>query len=155
MILRVHSHWVGKTFRHMLLSSCLVTAGCGGGSALESDAGDSPPSWLTNRSQDSGKLCAVGVSGPTYYPEDAIVNSKTQALSELGRSLKSQVKSQMLVQEHGGSGNYSDVEINDAVALSSNEILELAEVKSRWINSGEYQTHGTKGTVYTLICTPL
>jgi len=117
--------------------------------------GDPPPAWVTNIPQEKGRLCAMGVSGPTYYPEDAIVNSKTQGMSELGRSLKSQVKSQMLVQEHGGSSDYSDVKIEDAVALSSNQILELAEVKSRWVNSGGYPDHGTKGTVFTLICTPL
>ena len=99
-------------------------------------------------------LCAMGVSGPTYYPEDALVNSKTQALSELGRSLRSQVKSQLLLQERG-SARYSEVEINDAVALSSDEMVELAEVKGRWVNPGGYPAHGTKGTVYTWICMPL
>lgn len=96
----------------------------------------------------------MGVSGPTYYPEDAIVQSKTQALSELGRSLKSQVTSRMLVQEHGGSAHYSDVEIEDAVALSSDATLKLAEVNNRWVNPGGYPSHGTKGTVYTLLCAP-
>ncbi len=139
----------------MLMVGWLVSTGCGGGAAIESARDDPPPAWLMNISQEKNKLCAMGVSGPTYYPEDAIVNSKTQALSELGRSLRSQVKSQMLIQEHGGSANYADVEIEDAVALSSDEILELAEVKSRWINSGGYPARGTTGTVYTLICTPL
>ncbi len=139
----------------MLMIGLLISAGCGGGATTELARGDPPPAWLMNASQENGKLCAMGVSGPTYYPEDAIVNSKTQALSELGRSLRSQVKSQMLIQEHGGSINYADIEIEDAVALSSDEILELAEVKSRWINPGGYPERGTTGTVYTLICAPL
>ena len=151
---RSTKHGIATAFRHVLIASLLAGAGCGGGPSVER-AGDPPPSWLRNLPQENGKLCAMGVSGPTYYPEDSIIHSKTQALSELGRSLRSQVKSQMLVQEHGGSAGYSDVEIEDAVALSSDEILELAEVKSRWVNSGGYPAHGTKGTVYTLICTPL
>ena len=155
MIRRPHKYSGGTVFQHLLMVGWLVSAGCGGGAAIESARGDPPPPWLTNVSQGNGKLCAMGVSGPTYYPEDAIVSSKTQALSELGRSLRSQVQSQMLVQEHGGSADYSNVEIEDAVALSSDEILELAEVKGRWVNSGGYPAHGTKGTVYTLICTPL
>jgi len=151
---RSTKHGIATAFRHVLIAGLLVSAGCGGGPSVEK-VGDPPPPWLMNLSQENGKLCAMGVSGPTYYPEDAIVNSKTQALSELGRSLRSHVQSHMLVQEHGGSADYSDVTIKEAVALSSDEILELAEVKSRWVNSGGYPGHGTKGTVYTLICTPL
>ncbi len=148
-------HNVATVFRYLLIASWLASSGCGGGSTVETAYSNPPPSWLTNLPQEQGKLCALGVSGPTYYPEDSIVNSKTQALSELGRSLRSRVKSELLVQERGGSTDHSSIEIEDAVNLSSNEILELAEVKNRWINSGGYLTHGTKGTVYTLICTPL
>ncbi|GJL57036.1 MAG: hypothetical protein NPIRA02_41680 [Nitrospirales bacterium] len=133
----------------------LMSAGCGGGAAVESTHGNPPPSWLTTLPQERDTLCATGISGPTYYPEEAFVNSKTQGLSELGRSLRSHVKSRMLVQEHGGSADFSHVQIEDAVALSSEEILEKSEVRSRWVNPGGYPAHGTKGTVYTLICTPL
>ncbi len=155
MMQRLTQYSLTNVFQYFLLFSWLMSTGCGGGSGLEASPSDPPPAWLTDLPNESGKLCAMGVSGPTYYPEDSIVNSKTQALSELGRSLRSQVKSKLLVQERGGSTDYSDVEIEDEVDLSSNEILKLAEVKSRWINSGGYPGHGTKGTVYTLICTPI
>ncbi|WP_447968123.1 hypothetical protein [Nitrospira sp. M1] len=122
---------------------------------MKPELGDPPPPWLVDLPQDEGTLCATGISGPTYYPEDSIMNSKTQGLSELGRSLRSLVKSQLLVQESGGSTHFSDLQIEDAVAISSEEFLELAEVKSRWVNPGGYPTYGTRGTVYTLMCIPL
>lgn len=44
------------------------------------------PGWLHTLPARGGELCAVGISGPTYYAEDARANSKANALSELSRA---------------------------------------------------------------------
>ena len=145
------SRWYG----FFLVCGCLLYAGCMAGETTQQGQGGSPPLWLTKIPQESGNLCAMGISGPTYYAEDAVINSKTQALSELARSLRSSVKSELLVQQQGGSTGVDHVQVQDAVALSSNEILELAQVRNRWTNPGGFQTQGAKGTVYTLMCLPV
>jgi len=138
----------------MLVSlSVLFLYGCASSPELAKQ-GTAPPEWLRHIPSEKGELCASGVSGPTYYPEDAVVNSKAQALTELTRSLKTTIQSRLLVQQ-GGTSESSEVTVNEASALSSQGTLQLARVRSQWVNPGGFPTHGEKGTVYTLVCMPL
>ena len=112
------------------------------------------PSWLSRVPGGQHELCAIGVSGPTYYKEDAMAHSKAQAITELSRALKVKVKADLLITERGDHrGSSSKIEGNSE--FSSDVLLKNVQVKEQWIHPGGNDRHGVRGTVYTLACVPI
>ena len=146
------------------LLSLFITFSCGGPSSQTGKGkglspksqgqGGSPPEWLSKIPVGKTELCATGVSGPTYYPEDALVNSKAQAITELSRSIESKVKAGLTVKSRGGATGSSQ-ELDESIELSTEEIVRLAQVRAQWVNPGRNSQWGQKGSVYTLVCMPL
>lgn len=111
------------------------------------------PRWVRVTPQPPHELCAVGVSGPTYYQEDAMVRSKAQAMTALSRAWKVKVEAELRIQEregHRGSG----LTIEDDSKLSSDVLLQKVRIKEQWMHPGGNERHGMPGTVYTLACVP-
>jgi hypothetical protein len=100
------------------------------------------------------EVCAVGVSGPTYYPEEAVAQSKVLALAELARAMEVKVKVELTVQERGDNRSSETVVMQDSDLLSQ-VVLKLAQVRAQWTASEGEARYGSKGTVYTLACMPL
>jgi hypothetical protein len=150
----------GKIFGLVGLFLLFLTFACAGPSSQTgkgrelSPESQGPPEWMSKIPAGKTELCATGVSGPTYYPEDAVVNSKTQAITELSRSIESKVKSNLTVKSHGGATGSSQ-EVDETIALSTEEIVRLAQVRAQWVNPGGFSQWGQKGSVYTLVCMPL
>ncbi len=112
-----------------------------------------PPDWLDRPNQTKEELCAVGVSGPSYYLEDALKNSHAQALTELARSVRVDVISGMDVSVSGGGDQYQ-THVSERANLTTEAVVHDATVKGKWVSPGGYPTRGEKGTVYTLVCVP-
>lgn len=120
-----------------------------------STSGDPPPVWLTEVQREADEVCAVGVSGPTFYTEDAQVNSKADALTELGRAVRVTVSSSFVMHQRSLSSDKAHVDVEDTSSQVSLAVLERAQVKARWVNSGDYPSRGQRGTVYTWMCLPV
>ncbi len=127
----------------------MVMVGCHKGALLSES-----PGWLSRVPGGQEELCAIGVSGPTYYPEDALVRSKAQAMTELARTLEVKVKAHMLLRERGDSRG-SEVRIVEEAEFSSDVMLKQAQVKEQWIHPGGDARYGVRGMVYTLACMPI
>lgn len=120
---------------------------------LASCASSAPPTWINQVPGQSEGLCAIGVSGPTFYPEDARAKSQSQALTELARVLEVRVKADMTVYSQGNNQNY-DTSLQEVAGLTSDVVLKQAQVKEQWVHPGDDGQYGKKGTVYTLVCMP-
>lgn len=139
----------------LLLSACADYAQITGGSMATQapiTAGP-PPDWMDHPNPSTENLCAVGVSGPSYYLEDALKNSHAQALTELARSVKVEIVSGMDVSV-SGSGDFYQSRISERANLSTDTVVHDATVRGKWVSPGGYPTRGEKGTVYTLVCVP-
>ena len=112
-----------------------------------------PPTWINQVPGRSEGLCAIGVSGPTLYPEDARTNSQSLAFTELARVLEVRVKADMTVYSQGNSQHY-DALLHEVAGLTSDVVLKQAQVKEQWVHPGGDRQYGEKGTVYTLVCMP-
>lgn len=126
----------------------MVMVGC----QTENGMSDAPR-WVRVTPQPPHELCAVGISGPTYYKEDAMVHSKAQAMTALSRAWEVKVKAKLRIEEregHRGSGST----IEDDSKLSSDVVLQKVQIKEQWIHPGGNDRHGMPGTVYTLACVP-
>lgn len=115
---------------------------------------EQPPAWISALPASKRDICAIGVSGPTYYAEDARANSKAAAMTELARAVAVTVTSQMTLQT-GGDATSSDTAIRERAGFSSEVVLTQAQVREQWVHSGDNVKYGEKGAVYTLVCTPI
>lgn len=128
--------------RRLLSIACL---------AIISGCAERPPAWITELQRANKELCDIGISGPTYYAEDARAQSKAAAMTELARALQVKVKSQMVMHTSGDS-NDSDTVMQETAGFTSEAVLKQSYVKEQWVNPGGNLRYGEKGSVYTLIC---
>lgn len=112
------------------------------------------PAWISEVPVSKSEICAIGVSGPTFYTEDARANSKATALTELARAREVAVKSLMAMQVNGNVTT-SDTALQETAGFSSDVVLKQAQVREQWVHPGSDQRYGVKGTVYTLVCMPI
>ena len=136
----------------VLLCGGLVACGT---SAKRLQGGAPPPTWLDHLPPSKSEICAVGVSGPTYYPQDALGKSKSAALTELGRAVQVKVTSELTMKQRESTGSQSGVSVQELSTFMSQAVLKLAQVRGQWTNPGGYSSRGEPGTTYTLVCMPL
>lgn len=148
---------VGTGSRLICLTGLLVLAGCAAAPepVTQDMTGSPPPAWLDHPPVSKDELCAIGVSGPSYYPEDAVSNSKAMALVELARGLEVKIKSKLRVRQEGDSMGRSAISVSEVSDFTTEKVVRLAQVRAQWVNAGGYQARGKKGAVYTLACMPL
>jgi hypothetical protein len=113
-----------------------------------------PPTWISHVPGGADQVCAIGVSGPTFYSEDALARSKAQAMTELSRALEVHVHAEMLVHEREDSRG-SETSIVEKANFRSDVVLTRAQVKEQWVHPGGNERLGVRGMVYTLVCMPL
>ena len=126
---------------------CAIGVGQGEGAA-------NPPEWVHRMPGTKEELCAVGVSGPTYYNEDARANSKTLAMTELARTLEVKITADMTMRSQGDSRG-SETAMQEVAGFASEVVLKQAQVREQWVHSGGDPRYGSRGTIYTLVCMPL
>lgn len=140
----------GNTWWSVVLGiGLVVTSGC----QTETNMVASP-SWLRQMPGGQYELCAVGVSGPTYYKEDAMARSKAQAMAELSRTWEVKVRADLRIMERGDNRG-SELQMEQTSEFSSDVLLKQAQVKEQWIHPGGNERYGVRGMVYTLACMPI
>lgn len=132
--------------RRMLVALMLLLTGCA--------ANHKVPRWLNTMPASTQELCAIGVSGPTYYPEDARARSQASAMTELARTIEVRVKTDMVLRSEG-DGRGVETRLDEIAGFGSDVVLKQAQVREQWIQSGRDHLHGEPGTVYTLVCMPV
>lgn len=140
-----------RRLRSVLLGSGLLVGSLG---CAESHLTEQYPAWISTLPKSSKEICAIGISGPTYYAEDARANSKAAAMTELARALEVTVTSQLTVQTSGDTTG-SDTAIRERSGFSSEVMLKDAQMREQWVHMGDNTQYGGKGTVYTLLCTTM
>ncbi|MCX5722770.1 MAG: hypothetical protein NT179_12200 [Nitrospirae bacterium] len=131
----------------------IFVLGCASG-AGPGEGAVNPPEWVHRMPGTKDELCAVGVSGPTYYNEDARANSKTLAMTELARTLEVKVTADMTMRSQGDSRG-SETVMQEVAGFASEVVLKQAQIREQWVHSGGDPRYGSRGTIYTLVCMPL
>lgn len=115
---------------------------------------ESSPAWISTVPGSQHEICAVGISGPTYYAEDARANSRAAATAELARAVEVRVISQLRMETRGMSTS-ADTAIQERAGFDSEVVLKQIQMREQWVNPGGAERFGAPGTVYTLVCTPI
>ena len=119
------------------------------------NASDSAPRWVMKTPQEEGKLCAVGVSEPTFYWEDAKKYAADNSRKELARSLRLEINNILIdvVTEKGST--MDEGSIMQVSSWATSAVLKKSVIVDYWFDEEGTASHGRKGIVYALACLPI
>lgn len=113
------------------------------------------PRWVTGSSQREGMLCAVGISEPTFYRDDAKRNAEDNARKELAMTLSVDIKT-IMVEIATERGSYVDEgTITEVSSWATSAVLSGAEIIEYWYDKDGAAPSKKAGITYALACMPL
>jgi hypothetical protein len=109
------------------------------------------PGWVDHLPSQDGFVYAVGVSGPTFYPDDGLRYAAEKGRAQLAFDIASHVTAASLSVETTGGGTMADsASVVDATHDYTDAIVRFSEVLSTWVDKiGDYS--GVPGTTYALV----
>lgn len=108
------------------------------------------PAWLTRLTQEKNTLCAMGMSGPTFYRDDAMKNAAENARTELARTLKVEIDSIMIDVSSEKNSGVSESSVTSISSWATKAVVEGSYIKEYWHDhDGKY---GKKNYSYALAC---
>lgn len=142
----------GVTPTIILLIPTLMSLGC---QTLRVTRGaEAVPEWVTNSPRMEGRLCAVGTSEPTFYPEDAKRYAAENARKELARALQVDIKSLMVDVMTGRGNDVDEATVIQVLSSATEAVLRESEVAEYWYDEEGINPFGRKRLTYALACMP-
>jgi len=131
----------------------LFSAGCGARHGVKTSL--PVPSWVLNTPRKSGSLCAVGMSEPTFYSDDAKGYAAENARKELARTLNMSIRN-VMVDISTDRGSYVDeATVASVSSWTAKAVLHESTIKEYWFDSNGAASSGIKNITYALACMPL
>jgi len=151
----VRNHFSGLRFTWFAGRDCIRLMAAGFMVCLVGCTADpKTPAWLSAIPASTQEICAIGISGPTYYPEDARARSQASAMAELARAVEVRVKTDLVLRSEGDSRSV-ETRLDETAGFGSDVVLKQAQVREQWVQRNNDHAAGEPGTVYTLICMPV
>jgi hypothetical protein len=134
-----------------LIMSIACVFGCQ--STTDIRAGSEPPDWVLRVPEIKGMICSVGMSDPTFYEEEAKINSAEIARKELAKTLSINIKTIMIDMASERGDSVDEATVMQVSSWASTAVVQNAKILEYW--------HDTKGMVsnrknstYALSCMP-
>lgn len=109
-----------------------------------------PPGWVDDMPKHSGKLCALGYSGPTFYQEDCLKNAADNARGHLSESISVTIKTMTVDISDGTRGSYDQDVFVEGSQSASETVLKGSEVESQWMDREGQR--GAENGCFCLVC---
>jgi len=131
--------------------SCALFFGC----QTADEAGDTQPApdWVTGEPGIEGMICAVGMSGPTYYKDEAREYALESARAELARTLSVNIETIMVDISSDKGNRIDEATVMQVSSWVSSVVLENSEPKGYWYDT-EGWISGRKDVTFALVCMP-
>jgi hypothetical protein len=100
--------------------------------------------------RESGSVYAVGIAGPTFYPDDALRNAGDNGRVQLAHVLSSKVTAATLTVNTTRGSSVDTAEVVDATHDYTDTIVQFAEVVTTWVDHSGSRS-GQAGTTYALV----
>jgi hypothetical protein len=113
----------------------------------------SPPDWLRGAVVRQDKVCAIGVSEPSYYIDDANEAAADNCRRQLAYTLSTQITSVMIDTATERRNTVEEASVSETTASISEMVVENAEVVEYWLDSSG-QLSEKKNITYALCCMP-
>lgn len=111
-----------------------------------------PPSWVKHPPATSkAKIYAVGVSGPTFDPEDSIRYAKDDARAQLAATISTHIQQLMVdYQDESGTQFHDKAIVAQADEQYTDTVVQNAQVLETWVDVEGELSDGRRGTAYAL-----
>ena len=101
---------------------------------------------------ERGRLYAVGIVGPTYFPEDGRRSAADEARKELARSISVKVESILVdIERSHGPGLLGEAGIVSASSWATDVVINGSQILEYWVDENGLVPHGQKGATYALV----
>lgn len=130
-------------------TGCLLAAGCGGTRA-RIEPPEKPPAWVETLPKSTGKLCAVGYSGPTFYQTDCFKNAADNARGHLSQAISVKIRTITIDISDGTRGSYDMDVMVEGSESASDTVLNGSEVESQWLD--RFGQRGPENGCYAMVC---
>ncbi len=128
----------------LILTACSTTANRKQAEAM--------PGWLEKLPQKEGTLCAVGMSGPTYFTTDAKRLAAENARKELARTLSTEINSIIIDVRTERGGYIKEAGTARVSSYVTDVIMRGARIMAYWLDREGMALNGRKGLTYALAC---
>jgi uncharacterized protein YcfL len=112
-----------------------------------------PPAWVNGEQQIEGMICAVGMSGPTYFRDEAKGYALDDARAELARTLSVNIETIMVEITSDKGSRIDEATVTQMSSWASTVVLENSEAQGYWYDSDGVVT-GRKNITFTYVCMP-
>jgi hypothetical protein len=135
----------------LIMVGCIVLVSCQ--TTKESRVTAPTPAWVSGEQQIKGMICAVGMSGPTYYKDEARGYALDDARAELARTLSVDIETIMVEITSGKGSRIDEATITQMSSWASAVVLENSEAQGYWYDSDGVVT-GRKNITFAYVCMP-
>lgn len=114
---------------------------------------EQPPAWVSGEQRIKGKICAVGISGPTYFKDEAKGYALDDARAELARTLSVDIETIMVEITSDKGSRIDEATVTEMSSWASDVVLERSEALGYWYDSDGVVT-GRKNITFAYVCMP-
>ena len=135
--------------------SCGLFPACAGKKPIDSGpAFPDPPEWVRTGQapQVSGSVCAVGVSGPTFFRTDAVIRAEEEARGALARTLTVKIHTGMIHIQDESGGVMDRQTVFEVSAYANEKVLEGARIMEVWFDEPGWGFAQKPEYTYALAC---
>jgi len=113
------------------------------------------PSWMRAAPAPAGRVCGIGISGPTIVPDDALTNAVEDARRWAALRICAVGDHAFIDYMSGGTWSFADsVPSREALAWVRSHADTEAESVLKWLDIGGDGPLGTAGMGYARVCIP-
>jgi hypothetical protein len=126
----------------------LYALACAGDADIAPPKAPKVPPWVLGVPREAGRLCALGLAGPTFDPDDQIGNARADARERLAEALASRVR----VMSLDVDGEEFDLAGESAADDRAREAAGRAEATDTWLDEKGTGPLARRGVAYALAC---
>jgi len=137
-----------------LVMVVLLMAACGTTGGVK-DTRSAVPSWVMKTPREEGVLCAVGMSEPTFYSDDAKGYAAENARKELARTINMSIRNVMVDISTERGTDVDEATVTRVSSWATSAALHESTIREYWFDSKGAASSGIKNITYALACMPL
>jgi len=138
----------------MLVIVAILMAACGVTGGVKDVPAVVPP-WVLKTPRERGRICAVGMSEPTFYSDDAKRYAAESARKELSRTLNMSIRNVMVEISTDRGTDVDEATVASVSSWTAEAVLHESTIKEYWFDSNGAASSGIKNITYALACMPL
>lgn len=115
--------------------------------------GERPPEWVTGKPRVDGMICAVGMSEPTFYKNEAQEYAAENARKQLALTLSVEIRNIMVDISNERGSTVDEATVMEVSSWASTSVIEGSKIMGYWYD-GAGLVARRPGMSFVLCCIP-